>query len=78
MLALVGVHEFIWDTGGTEPAGTYTFFCGKGNKNHELGADFFIHERLTSAVKRVELVSDRMSYIIQRCRWCVIIVLNHI
>jgi hypothetical protein len=29
-----------------------------------------------SAVKRVEFVSDRMSYIILRGRWCNIIVLN--
>jgi hypothetical protein len=29
-----------------------------------------------SAVKRVEFVSDRMSYIILRSRWCNIIVLN--
>jgi hypothetical protein len=29
-----------------------------------------------SAAKKVELVSDRMSYIIQRGRWCHIIVLN--
>jgi hypothetical protein len=29
-----------------------------------------------SAVKRVEFVSDRISYIILRDRWCNIIVLN--
>jgi hypothetical protein len=32
--------------------------------------------KIISAVKRVESVSDRMSYIIQRGRWCQIIVLN--
>ena len=31
---------------------------------------------MASAVKRVEFVSDRLSYIIQRGRWCNIIVLN--
>jgi hypothetical protein len=35
-----------------------------------------VHERIISAVKRVEFVSDRMSYIILRRRWCHIIVLN--
>jgi hypothetical protein len=32
--------------------------------------------RESSAVKRVEFVSDRMSYIILRGRWCHIIVLK--
>jgi hypothetical protein len=35
-----------------------------------------MHNRIISAVKRVEFVSDRMSYIILRGRWCHIIVLN--
>jgi hypothetical protein len=33
-------------------------------------------KRIISAVKRVEFVSDRMSHIILRGRWCHIIVLN--
>jgi exonuclease III len=36
-LDLVGVQEVRWDGGGTEPAGEYTFFYGKGSENHELG-----------------------------------------
>jgi hypothetical protein len=36
----------------------------------------FVHKRITSEAKRVEFVSDRMSYIILRGRWCHIIVLN--
>jgi hypothetical protein len=35
-----------------------------------------VRERITSALKRVEFVSDRMSYIILRGRWCRIIVLD--
>jgi hypothetical protein len=40
-----------------------------------LGTGFFVHCRLVSAVKRVELVSDRMSYILVflRIRLCNII-----
>jgi hypothetical protein len=34
-LDLVGVQEVRWDRGGTEPAGQYTFFNGKGNQNRE-------------------------------------------
>jgi hypothetical protein len=34
-LYLVGVQEVRWDGGGTERAGEYTFFYGKGNDNHE-------------------------------------------
>jgi hypothetical protein len=62
--------------GGTEPAGEYTSFYGKRNPNYELGTGFFVHKRIISAVKRVMFVSDRMSYIILRGRWCHVIVLN--
>src|SRR5215468_1335688 len=37
---------------------------------------FFVHQRIASAVKRVEFVSDRISYIVLRGRWCNIIILN--
>jgi hypothetical protein len=55
-LDLVGVQEVRWDSGGTEPTGEYTFFCGKGNQNRELGkrSFFFVHKRNTSAVMRVD------------------------
>jgi hypothetical protein len=72
----VGVQEVRLGGGGTEPAGEYTFFYGKGNENHELGTGFFIYKRIISAVKRVEFVSDRMSYIILKGCWCDIIVVN--
>jgi hypothetical protein len=72
----MGVLEVRWEGGGTEPAGEYTPFCGKGNENHELGTVFFVHKGIISAVKRVEFLSDRMSYIILRGCWCHIIVLN--
>jgi hypothetical protein len=37
---------------------------------------FFVHNRIIAAVKRVEFVTDRMSYITLKGRWCDIIVLD--
>jgi hypothetical protein len=75
-LDLVGVQEVSWDKGGTVRAGDYTFFYGKQNESHQLGKGFFVHQRIVSAIKRVDFVSDRMSYMVLRGLWCNIIVLN--
>jgi exonuclease III len=75
-LDLVGVQEVRWEKGGTERAEDYTFFYGQGNGNHQLGTGFFVQKRIVSAVRRVEFISERMSYVILRGRLCDIIVLN--
>ena len=50
-------------------AGEYNIFYGKGNENHQLGTGFVVHRIIVTAVKTVEFVSDRLSYIVLRGRW---------
>jgi exonuclease III len=75
-LDLVGVQEVRWEKGGTERGEDYTFFYGQGNGDNWLGTGFFICKRTVSSVRRVEFISDRMSYIILRSHCCNIIVLS--
>jgi hypothetical protein len=63
-LYLLDVPAVRWGKGGTVRAGDYIFFYGKGNEDQQLGTGFFVHHRIVLAGKRVELVSDRISYIV--------------
>jgi exonuclease III len=75
-LDLVGLQGVRWEKEGTVRAGDYNFFYGKGNENHNFGKVLFVHHRKASAVKKVEFVSDGVSYIVLISHWCSIIVLN--
>jgi hypothetical protein len=55
----MGEQEVRWDKGGTEPAENYAFFYGNWNTDDHLGTGFFKHKGSTSAVNRVEFVSNR-------------------
>jgi endonuclease/exonuclease/phosphatase family metal-dependent hydrolase len=75
-LDLVRVQEVRREGDGYQTVENYTFLYGKGNVNHQLETEFFVHNRIISAVTRVEFDSERMSYIILKGCWCDIIVLN--
>jgi hypothetical protein len=52
-LDLVGMQVRM-EGGGTKPAGEYKFFHGKGNENHKFCTSVSVHNRIMSAVRRVE------------------------
>jgi hypothetical protein len=55
---------------------TTIYFNANGNVNHPQVTGFFVHNRINSAAKRVEFVSDRISFITLKGRWCDTIVVN--
>jgi hypothetical protein len=72
----VGVQEVRWEGEGYQTVDNYLVIYVKGNVNNQLGTGFFIHNRIIPAVKWVELVNDRVSYITLKGHWCDIILLN--
>jgi hypothetical protein len=60
------VQKVRWEVGGTDLTGEYTFLYEKRNNEHEVVTGFLVHKTFVSAIKRVDFVSDRMSYIILR------------
>jgi hypothetical protein len=50
---------------------------GSGNGIHHLGTGFFIHKGIIAAVKAVEFISERISYITSRSRWYDIVLNVH-
>jgi hypothetical protein len=68
-LNTVAVQGTTWAEGGSQLADRITFFHGNGNTNHHLETGCFVHNGITSAVKEVDLISDRM-YITLRSYLC--------
>jgi hypothetical protein len=58
----MGVLEVRCESGGNEPAGKYTFSMENRNENNKLCTGFSVHTKTMTAVKRVELGNDRLSY----------------
>jgi hypothetical protein len=58
----VAEQEVRWGNGGNEQVIVH-FSMEVGNANHHLRTDVFVHHRIISTIKRVEFISDRMSYI---------------
>jgi len=48
--------QVIWSEGGSQPADYHTFLRGNMNTSYHLGTDFFVHQRIKSAVKKADLL----------------------
>ena len=44
----------------------FFFFCGRREENYQLGTGIYVHCRIVSAVKRVGVFCDRLSYGFER------------
>jgi hypothetical protein len=73
----VAVQEVRCVDGDIQSTDNYTLLYRNGNVNHRLGTGFFIRKGIRSAVKRLEFINDRMSYITRRGRWCDIVLNVH-
>jgi hypothetical protein len=61
---------------GHDKSRVYIFFCGEGKEKHQLGTEYFVHHKIVLAIKKIDFVSDTISYIVMSRGWCNIIVLN--
>jgi len=63
-LYLVGVKEVRWEKEGQGMSMGLYFFLWKRKQKSSIGKRIFVHHRIVSAVKRVQCVSDRISYMV--------------
>ncbi|KAJ4438077.1 hypothetical protein ANN_14016 [Periplaneta americana] len=61
---------------GISQIGDYLLYDGEEKNNHQLGTGLFVDKIIKSAVKKVEFISDRLSYLVLKGRWCDIVVIN--
>jgi len=57
---------------------TIVYFSKKSGKaNHQIGTGFFLHNTIISSVKRVELITDRLSCVTEIGHWSGIVLNVH-
>ena len=72
----MGVHEVRWDKRWHDKSRGLQFFLWKRKRKSSIVKRISVHQRIVSAVTKVEFVSSRVLYIVLRGRWCNIIFLN--
>ena len=72
-LDFVGVWEEVGKRGNCKSRGLYFFLWKRKRKSSAGNRIFFVRYIIILAVKSVELVRDRRSYIVLRDRWCDIV-----
>jgi len=74
-MEVVALQETRWTGEGSLSAGSYTFHYG-GSEIHSSGVGFMINKRISSAVKNVKFINERLGFLVVQGRWYKIAIIN--
>ncbi|XP_026827597.1 craniofacial development protein 2-like [Ooceraea biroi] len=72
---IVALQETRWDGNGAVNSGAYTLHYG-GSETHSFGVGFFINNKISSAIRNIRFVNERLGLLVVQGRWYKIAIIN--